>query len=74
MSGCFDQRRDERLELFACDPDGDRQACCSKNHRCATNGLCADGAEGIRTFYFVHGCTVDDWNADSCVKQCFNGK
>lgn len=74
MSGCYDRRNDERIDQFPCDPDpdGELKSCCEAGNSCASNGLCVSHEDSAITPYYVHGCTVDDWNPDSCPTQCNN--
>lgn len=75
MSGCYDRRGDERTDQYRCDPDPDGtvKACCNAGNSCATNGLCISNEESI-TPYYIHGCTVEDWDVDTCPRQCYNCK
>ncbi|KAM5354053.1 hypothetical protein ACJ41O_000703 [Fusarium nematophilum] len=72
MSGCYDRRNNENIDHFPCDPDGDLKSCCERGDSCAGNGLCVTSDGDALTPYFIHGCTIDDWDDPTCPTQCYN--
>jgi hypothetical protein len=70
MSSCFGTDKNENLKLFACDPDGDLKSCCSPGDSCASNGLCVSPNDDALTPYFINGCTDENWDDPTCLKQC----
>ncbi|RGP63844.1 hypothetical protein FLONG3_9738 [Fusarium longipes] len=70
MSSCYGSDKNENLKLFACDPDGDLKSCCSPGDSCASNGLCVSPNDDVLSPYFINGCTDENWDDPTCLKQC----
>ncbi|KAL4964736.1 uncharacterized protein BDV14DRAFT_174130 [Aspergillus stella-maris] len=74
MPICYNILGNEDPSLFACSDDGHPAHCCARDQLCASNGLCVNGPseEEPLTPYTVGGCTVQDFEVDTC-RRCYQG-
>ncbi|KAL4950242.1 hypothetical protein BDW69DRAFT_172611 [Aspergillus filifer] len=74
MPICYNIHGNEDPSLFACSDDGHPAHCCARDQLCASNGLCVNGPseEEPLTPYTVGGCTVQDFEVDTC-GRCYQG-
>ncbi|WYZ42224.1 hypothetical protein EsH8_V_001119 [Colletotrichum jinshuiense] len=70
MSTCFDRSSNQNLKFVACDATGSLKSCCAPGDSCASNGLCVTSSTDTLTPYFINGCTEQNWDSDTCLKQC----